>query len=192
MLATLSHALRPQGWPSFEVAGDVVDVRIAQFLLSPGSSLVTDSPEVEAILAQASPFFHTAGRNPSDDGGRSFRTPSDVQKRKLKAPLGMMGLLLDAYKARDEVVTRFSEAQLAASGWACGVRAAAVAAIFERQRPLLEAGCLMAPLLTTEMPLVRVLAAMERPGLCLDTGVYETARRPLLRRLEEVRMPSAN
>ena len=43
------------------VGGDVIDIRIAQFLLTPDSPAVTDSPEVELIRQEVGITFSTSG-----------------------------------------------------------------------------------------------------------------------------------
>lgn len=52
-LDLLNEAMRRYGWPALQVAGRVIDVRIAQALLTPGSTSVTDSLEFEETMRPA-------------------------------------------------------------------------------------------------------------------------------------------
>jgi len=55
-LLMLHAALCKDGWPEVKIEGPVVDVRIAQCMLYPGYSFVSDSPEkVEACMASPPP-----------------------------------------------------------------------------------------------------------------------------------------
>lgn len=103
----------------------------------------------------------------------------------LKAPLGSITLLGDSETLR-AALDYFGEKQRRDSTHAAAIRAKAVLHIFQRQEPELQRKKLFQPLMQIEMPLVRVLSAMECTGICMDRRVYDMSKRPLLRRQEEV------
>ena len=108
-----------------------------------------------------------------------------MQKKRWTEPLGPLELYLAQFGAHENVREELRE-HLRDGGDAGLVRAAAVHRLYDLQRPELEKGGLYRPLLTIEMPLVWVLYKMERTGICLNARLYESSKRPLERRLEEV------
>jgi hypothetical protein len=56
-----------------------------------------------------------------------------------------------------------------------------------RPQPLLQATGLYAALRDLEMPLVRVLAAMEAAGVTVDVQVLQTQEQPLQKRIQQLK-----
>lgn len=110
-----------------------------------------------------------------------------LQKKAFKEPLDALEAFLHEYGIADETLEGLRDV-LKDGGFAGVARAAAAARLFELQRPQLEGGGLLAPLLRTEMPLAAVFSRMERTGICLDANLYAVSKKPLERRLEEVRL----
>ena len=110
-----------------------------------------------------------------------------MQKGYIKPSLGVLGLLMQQQRIKQEAIDLRSFPDLSGTAISLISRLQAIGLLYAKQIDILAAKGLETPLMEIEMPTAAVLSSMECVGICLDPNAYARHKGPLQRRQEQVR-----
>ena len=170
-----------------EIVAPCIDVRIAAFLLNPDDSRLCDGPldPVTRGLRNTGNSGLSSGYN-KNGGSSSSSSNSMFTPETLGAEI-LGPIKISAVTRCMQLLTQLGGRSTAASrGAAAGRRAALASAVFATLRPRLDQQGLLGALMSVEMPIVPIIATMERSGVGINIDVLSAQIPALRRRLAEL------